>query len=345
MKARASIPLRNTDLRGALSRRDTLASMLSAILFAVAVRPGSAYAASDYPNKPIKLIVDSTPGGLTDLLARIAGDRVARSLGTPLVVDNKAGANGRLAQDSLIRSPADGYTLLFCSNGSLFSTPFLDKGSAIDPVVEMQGVFGAGDAPHLLVVSGSLPVKTLTDFIAYAKANPRAIFYGSAGTGSIPHISMSHLAFLAGIQAEHVPYKGLAPAVSDLLAGQLQAMVTSLGTVRSYLKSGQLKALAVAAKKRLASLPEVPTSTEAGLAAWQMSTWFGVFAPKQTGKNVLLRLNSALEAAFEDQGVKQKLLELGVEPMAGSLESFAQRVRDDHAAYARIIKGSGVKLE
>lgn len=344
MKPCASNAVQDTELRPP-SRRDAVASMLSAILFTAAMRPGSAIAASEYPNRPIKLIVDSTPGGLTDLLARLAADRVTQSLGVPLVVENKPGANGRLAQDALVRSPADGYTLLFCSNGSLFSTPFLEKGSTLDPVADIQGVFGVGDAPHLLVVPASLPVKDLSDFIAYAKAHPRKVFYGSAGIGSLPHISMSQFASLAGIQAEHVPYKGLASAVTDLLGGQLQAMVASLGTVRSYLKGGQLKALAVAAKKRLPSLPDVPTSAEAGLAAWQMSTWFGVFAPKRTSQDVLRKLNSALEAAFEDPAGKQKLADMGVESMGGSLRSFTERVRVDHAAYGKVISESRVKFE
>jgi tripartite-type tricarboxylate transporter receptor subunit TctC len=327
------------------SRRDAMASMLSTALFAAGMQPGSASAANEYPNKPIKLIVDSTPGGLTDLLARIAADRTTRSLGVPFVVDNKAGATGRLAEDSLVRSPADGYTLLFCSNGSLFSKPFLDKGAALNPAADIQGVFGAGDAPHLLVVPASLPVKDMAEFIAYAKAHPRPIFYGSAGVGSLPHISMSQLIHVARIQAEHVPYKGMGAAVSDLLGGQLQAVVAGLGTVRPYLKGGQLKALAVAATKRLPSLPDVPTSAEAGVAGWQMSTWFGVFAPKRTSPDVLRRLNSAFAAAVEDPAVKQKLLEMGVEPMDGSIQSFAERVRVDYAAYAKVIKDSKVKLE
>jgi len=308
--------------------------------------PGEASSATPYPTNPIVLVVDGAPGGLTDLLARISADGVARILKTPVVIENKAGASGRLAMDFVARSPSDGYTLYFGSNGNLFSRPFVEKGSArFDPVGDLQGVFGAGEAPQLLVVPAGLPVKSLAEFIAYAKAHPGRTFYGSAGVGSSPHISMSALAFLGGFEAEHVPYKGMGPAMTDLVAGQLQAIIASAGTVLPYVKAGKLKALAVASKKRLSSLPDVPTSVEAGVPGWQMSTWFGVFAPKRTSPEILRMLNESFASTFEDAAVRQKLVDLGVEPMGATLQSFAERVRVDYAAFAKVIKESKVKLE
>jgi tripartite-type tricarboxylate transporter receptor subunit TctC len=325
--------------------RLTTATALAALLLGAVTLPAPAWAQGAFPNRPIKLVVDSPPGGSTDLLGRIAAEGLSQKLGVSVVVENKAGATGGMASEYVLKSPADGYTLLFCSNGNLMTRPFLERGFTLNPVTDIAPVFNAAELPHVLVVPGSLPVKDLRGFIAYGKANPGKIFYGSAGTGSQPHMAVSHLGRLAGIQVEHVPYKGLGAAMTDLLAGRLQVLSAGLGTVRPYLKGGELRPLAVASKTRLSGLPDVPTSAEAGLPGWEMSAWFGVFAPKGTSPEIVRSLNEKLQAVFDDPAVKQKLAELGAEPVGGSVQSFSERVRSDYRLYGQMIKDSGIKLD
>ncbi|MDB5913350.1 MAG: hypothetical protein JWP22_2025 [Ramlibacter sp.] len=328
-----------------ITRRRAAAMLLPMLLPGAATFSGPARAQGAYPHRPIRLVVDSPPGGSTDLLGRIAADGLAQKLGVAVLVENKAGATGGVAMEFVVKSPADGYTLLFCSNGNLLIKPFLERGFPLNPLTDIAPVFNAAELPHVLVVPGSLPVKDLAGFIAYGKANPGKIFYGSAGNGSQPHIAISHLGRLAGIKVEHVPYKGLAAAMTDLLGGRLQAMSAGLGTVRPYLKGGELKPLAVASRHRLSGLPDVPTSAEAGLPGWEMSAWFGVFAPRGTPAEVMRTLNEKLQAVFDDPAVKQKLADIGAEPVGGSIPSFGERVRADYRMYGQLIKDSGVKLE
>ncbi len=328
-----------------LNRRRAAATLASLLVMGTVTLSKDAHAQAAFPNRPIRLVVDAPPGGSTDLLGRIAAEGLSQKLGVAVVVENKPGATGGVASEFVVKSPADGYTLLFCSNGNIMSRPFLEHGIAFNPVTDLAPVFNAAELPHVLVVPGSMPVKDLRGFIAYGKANPGKIFYGSAGTGSQPHIAISHLAQLAGMKVEHVPYKGLGAAMIDLLAGRLQAMSAGLGTIRPYLKGGELRPLAVASKTRLSGLPEVPTSAEAGLPGWEMSAWFGIFAPKGTNPEVIRILNERLQAVFDEPAIKQKLADIGAEPVGGSIQSFSERVRTDFRMYGQMIKESGIKLD
>jgi tripartite-type tricarboxylate transporter receptor subunit TctC len=331
--------------RGPVRGRRAAAALLSMLVLGATALPGGAHAQGAFPNRSIRLVVDSPPGGSTDLLGRIAAEGLSQKLGVAVVVENKAGATGGMASEFVVKSPADGYTLLFCSNGNLMTRPFLERGFTLNPVTDIAPVFNAAELPHVLVVPGSMQVKDLRGFIAYGKANPGKIFYGSAGTGSQPHIAISQLGQLAGMKVEHVPYKGLGAAMTDLLAGRLQAMSAGLGTIRPYLKGGELKPLAVASKTRLSGLPEVPTSAEAGLPGWEMSAWFGIFAPKGTHPEVVRLLNERLQAVFDEPAVRQKLADIGAEPVGGSIQSFGERVRADYRMYGQMIKDSGIKLD
>jgi tripartite-type tricarboxylate transporter receptor subunit TctC len=188
-------------------------------------------------------------------------------------------------------------------------------------------------------------VKDLSEFLAYARATPGKVYYGSAGTGSPPHLAADQFARLAGLQLVHVPYKGVGPALPDLIAGRLQIMSMSFGSARPYLNSGTLRALAAGSKRRLAGLPEVPTSAEAGLPGWEMSAWFGIFAPKDTSPEIVRLLNERFQAVIEDPKARQRLLELGAEPLGGSAQSFAERVRADYRLWGQVVRESGIKLE
>jgi tripartite-type tricarboxylate transporter receptor subunit TctC len=206
-------------------------------------------------------------------------------------------------------------------------------------------VFNVAEAPHILVVPASLPVKTLTEFIAYAKANPGKVYYGSAGIGSPPHLSVELFARHAGVKLVHVPYKGIGNALPDMISGRVQVMSMSLGSARPYLKSGQIRPLAAGAKHRVAGLPEVPTSAEAGMPGWEMSAWFGIFAPRDTSPDIMRVLNGKLQEVIDEPKARQRLLEIGAEPVGGSVESFSERFRSDFRMWGQVIKESGIKLE
>jgi tripartite-type tricarboxylate transporter receptor subunit TctC len=306
---------------------------------------GLVFAQGDYPSRAIRMVVDTSPGGLTDILGRMAAEGLARELGRQVVVENKAGASGNVAIEFVVKSPPDGYTLMIASGGNLVIRPFLEHSFAFDPLVDLVPVLNVAEAPHILVVPAALPVKDLSEFIAYAKANPGKVYYGSAGTGSPPHLAVDQLARLAGLKLVHVPYKGVGPALPDLVAGRLQVMSMSYGSARPHLKSGALKALAAGSKHRLAGLPEVPTSAEAGLPGWEMSAWFGVFAPRDTSPEIVRVLNAKLQQVIDDPKTRERLLEVGAEPLGGPASAFAERVRADYRYWGQVVRESGIKLE
>jgi len=309
-----------------------------------AAAPGPVAGPQGYPARPIRLVVATSPGGVTDLLGRMAAPALATLLGQNVVVDNRPGATGNVAMDLVAKSQPDGHSLLIISGGNVVIAPYLYR-LPLDPIKDLLPVFNVAEAPHLLVVPGSLPVNDLRDFIGYAKANPGKINYASAGSGSTPHLSADHFARVAGLQLVHVPYKGVGPALPDLIAGRVHLMMVTLGSARPHLPGGALKALAVSSKRRLAGIPEVPTSEEAGLPGWQMTTWFGVFAPRGTDAKLVNYLNARLQETIDDPRGKQRLHDFGCEPVGGSARSFAEQVRSDYQLWGRRVKEAGVKLE
>jgi tripartite-type tricarboxylate transporter receptor subunit TctC len=323
-----------------LKRAGALA--LAACLLGAVAPPATA---QSYPARAIRMVVDTSPGGLTDILGRMAAEGLGRGLGRQVVVENRAGAAGNMAIEYVMKSPADGYTLMICAGGNVVIKPFLDHSFAFDPLSDLVPVFNVAEAPHILVIPAAFPAKTLAEFIEYARANPGKLDYGSAGNGSPPHLAMDRFARLAGLQMVHVPYKGVGQALPDLVAGRLQMMSMSFGSARPYLKSGTLRALAAGAKHRLAGLPEVPTAAEAGLPAWEMSAWFGIFAPRDTSPEIVRLLNSKLQAVLDEPASRQRLLELGAEPLGGSESAFAERVRADYRLWGQEVRESGIRME
>jgi len=301
--------------------------------------------AQSYPVRPIRLVAGTSPGGITDFLARTAATGLSSSLGQSVVVDNRAGATGTVAVDLVAKSAADGYTLLMVAGGNIVITPFLYPSLPVDPVNSLTPVFNMAGAPQLLVVTGTLPVKDLREFIALAKSRPGSVNYASAGLGSTTHLAADHFARLAGAQLVHIPYKGVGPALADLIAGRVQMLSVGLGPVQPHLKSGTLKALTVASKKRLDALPDLPTSAEAGLPGYEMTTWFGIFAPKTTSREIVRLLNARLQAVLDDPKTRKNLLDSGIEPIGGSAGDFAALVRADYKAWEQVVRASGVKLE
>ena len=315
-------------------KENPIGAVRLAVLLAGALILGAALAQSPgYPARTIRLVAGTAPGGITDYLARMSAEGLAVQLGAQVVVENKAGATGNLAIEHVAKSAPDGYTLLLVAGGNVVITPFLYGSLPFDPLEDIVPVFNIAGAPQLLVVPGALPVSDLSEFIALAKANPGKMNYASAGAGSTTHLAADHFARLAGVQLVHVPYKGTGPALADLVP------------VQAHLKSGALKALAAAAKTRLAALPQVPTSAEAGLPGWEMTTWFGIFAPKGTSPGIVRLVNSKMQAVIDDSKARQRLLESGIVPIGGSVEAFAELVRSDTRAWERVVKASGVKLD
>src|SRR5215472_3786398 len=296
-------------------------------LTACAIAWGAATAQA-YPARTVHLVAGTAPGGITDMLARLSADGLSARLGAVVVVENKAGATGNLAIEHVAKSAPDGYTLL-----------------PVDPLNDIVPVFDIAGAPQLLVVPASLPVKDLAGFIALARANPGKLNYASAGPGSTTHLAADHFARLAGVQLMHVPYRGAGPAIADLVAGRVQMLSVGLSPVQAYLKSGTLRALAAASKTRLAAAPDVPTSAEAGLPGWEMTTWFGIFAPKGTSSAIIQAVNASMQSVIDDPRTRKRLLDSGIEPIGGPAAAFAERVRADYRAWEQVVRASGVKLD
>jgi len=304
-----------------------------------------ASAQESYPNRSIRLVIDTSPGGVTDLFGRVVAEALTLKLGQTVYVDNKPGASGNVAADFLVRSPPDGYTLMIASGGGLVVKPFLERGLTFDVMNDLVPVFNVAEVAHILVVPASVPAANVAELIALAKAQPGKVNYGSAGIGSPPHLSMALFAKIAGVKLVHVPYKGVGGAMPDLLAGRVQVMSMAIGSARPYLKTGQLRPLAAGAKHRLANLPDVPTAAEAGVAGWEMSAWFGIFAPRGVAPELVRALNQKLQRVIEDPAVRQRFLDAGAEPVGGSAESFAERYRADHRTWGQFIRETGIRTE
>src|SRR5437762_3193485 len=262
----------------------------------MALCPVVGMAQDAYPSRSVRLVIDTSPGGVTDLFGRLVAEALTPRLGQTVYVDNKPGASGNVAIDFLVRSPPDGYTLMIASGGGLVVKPFLERGLTFDVMNDLVPVCNVAEVAHILVVPASVPAKDVAEFVAWAKAQPGKVNYGSAGIGSPPHLSMELFARVAGLKLVHVPYKGVGGALPDLLAGRVQVMSMAVGSARPYLKDGRLRPLATGAKQRLGGLPEVPTSAEVGLPGWEMTAWFGVFAPRGTPAEIVRMLNQNLQA-------------------------------------------------
>ena len=315
---------------------------LLAFLLTVACAGAGAQA---YPVRPLRLVAATSAGGITDHLARTAAAGLAPALGQNVVVDNRPGATGTVAVELVAKASPDGHTLLMVAGGNIVITPFLYRSLPVDPVNALAPVFNMAGAPQLLIVPGALPVKDLREFIALARASPGALNYASAGLGSTTHLAADNFARLAGVQLAHVPYKGVGPALVDLIAGRVQMLSVGLAPVQPHLKSGSLKALVVASKQRLDAMPELPTSAEAGLPGYEMTTWFGIFAPRATSPRIIDLLNAQLQAVIDEPRTRKTLIAAGIEPIGGAVRTFAELVRSDYETWGKVVKASGVKLE
>ena len=315
-----------------------LGVVLSAVLLpSVAV-------AETYPAKPIRIVVPFAAGGAVDVVARAVGQRMSEQMGSPVIIENKPGASANLGAEYVAKAQPDGYTVLMGANGlatnmTLFRNPGFDTAKDFAPVARI------GYAPLVLVVQGSSPVKSLKDLIAMAKAQPGVLNYGSAGNGSSGHLAAELLKLTTKIDVVHVPYKGGAPAMTDLLGGRLSFMLNNPLEVLSNVKSGRLRALAVANPTRIAMLPDVPTFTEAGVPGYDASVWWGLVAPAKTPKDIVAKLSSEALKALEDKGVREKLSNLGAVIDPAGPEQFGKFLNAEIDKWSGVIKASGIHAD
>jgi tripartite-type tricarboxylate transporter receptor subunit TctC len=321
------------------------ALLLLAIL-AVVVGGAAPAQAQGYPAKPIRFVVPFPPGGPLDIMARAIGVKLQAAWGQPVVVDNKPGAGGGIGADSVAKSPGDGYTLLMGAVSTHAINPTLYANIPYDPVKDFIPVTLVAQVPNILVVNPSLPVKSVKELIEYAKAKPGVLSFASGSTGSTGHLAGELFKTMAGVDMVHIPYKGAAPAMLDLLAGQTHLMFDNIANALPQVKAGKLRALAVTTVKRATAMPELPTIDEAGLRGFDLTTWFGVFVPAKTPRELVDRLNGEIVKALTSKEGRERLAAMGTEPSAiDTPAEFAAFVQREEAKYAKVVKASGARVE
>jgi tripartite-type tricarboxylate transporter receptor subunit TctC len=312
---------------------------------AIGVVASSNAQAPAYPTKPVRLVVPFPPGGATDLIARAVAQKLGETWGASIVVDNRPGAGGNIGTELVAHAAPDGYTLemgtvgTHAINASLYAKLGFDHVKDFAPIILVAGV------PNVLEVNPSLPVNSVRELIAYGKANPGKLNFASSGNGTSIHLSGELFKVMTGVQMTHVPYKGSAPALQDLLAGQVQLMFDNLPPSLPQIKSGKLRALAVTSSIRAPALPDIPTVAEAGLPGFEASSWFGILAPAGTPPAVIAKINEEVAKWLASPEGKEKLASIGANPAGGSPEDFARHIQAETAKWAKVVKESGAKVD
>ncbi|ADX47725.1 protein bugT-like protein [Paracidovorax avenae ATCC 19860] len=317
---------------------------LIAAAAACALLPGLA-AAQAFPSKPITIIVPFAAGGTTDILARIIAQGMGAELGQSVVVDNRAGAGGNIGGQVAARAPADGYTLFMGTVGTHAINAALYRKMPFDPVKDFAPLTRVANVPNLLVANPAQPFKTVQELIAYAKANPGKINFGSSGSGSSIHLSGELFKSMAKVDMQHVPYKGSAPAVTDLLGNQIAIMFDNMPSAIQHVRSGKLRAIAVTTAKRSPELPDVPTIAESGVPGYEATSWFGMFAPAATPAPVVAKLNATIVKVLAQPDIRKKLAEQGAEAAGETPAQFADFIQKESVKWGRVVKESGASVD
>ncbi|MEA2997190.1 MAG: hypothetical protein QOG74_2739 [Alphaproteobacteria bacterium] len=321
-----------------LIRRDFLRLGVSATV--APILPSGA-AAQGYPARPVRIVVGTAPGGAADIFARLIGDWLSRQLGQPVIIENRTGAGGVVAAEMVLRSPADGYTLfLAVSSASIVNASLRD---GLDFVRDSAPIAMLVQEPIILSVHPSLPAKTLPEFIAYAKANPGKLSMASPGNGSMPHIAGEMFKIAVGVDITHVPYRGAAPALADLVGGQVQAAFIGPAASIGFVRSEKIRALAVTSKTRAAVLPDVPAIGEF-VPGYEASNWFGLVAPKNTAPDIIDKLNQLINEGLADPQVRPRLMDLGGSVVANSAADFGRRIAADADKWANLIRTARISI-
>ncbi len=311
----------------------------------IASAPAAAQSpAANYPNRPVKLVVPFAPGGFTDVVARILGNKLSQSMGQQFVVENKPGAGSTIGTDFVAKAPADGYTLLMVSSTHVIS-PWLYKNLPYDPVKSFAAVGKLVDSPYVLLVHPKVPAKNVQEFIALAKASPEKIHYASSGNGSAQHLMGGLFAAMTGAPIKHVPYKGSAGAANDLVAGIVESSFAGVPNALAQVPQGRLKALAVTTAKRAPQLPDVPTLQEAGVAGYDASVWLALLAPAGTPPEIVQRLNAEVAKLMASADTKKALFDAGVEPTPSTPQEMGTYLAQELERWGKVVKDAGVKLE
>ncbi len=297
-----------------------------------------------YPDKPIRFMVPFAPGGTTDLIARMVGQKMAEELGEPLVIDNRGGGGGTIATDIVAKAAGDGYTLMMNHQGMTFNATLYSK-LPYDTLKDFATIAMVGVTPNVMVVNPGVPAKSVKEFIALAKAKPKGINYGSGGIGSSAHLAVELFVRLAGVQLQHVPYKGAGPALTDTIAGQIQMMIATMPAAAGHIRSNRLRALGVSGAKKSPAFPELPTIAEAGVAGYDYTTWYGILGPSALPKNMVQYLAAVSNKVLSQKDLRDRLLQQGMEVELMSSEKFAEVLKSDVARWGKIIRDAGIKAE
>lgn len=312
-------------------------------LAAIACVPAVVWAQS-YPARPVKVVIGFPPGSATDVAARAVAEAMGRKMGQPFVADNKPGAASNIAAKTVATSPADGYTVFVATSANAINSAFPNSNAA-DMAREFAPITMIGSVPNVLVAHPSLGANTYADVLRLAKAKPGAITYASSGIGTSPHLSAELFSSMAGVKMVHVPYRGSTPAVTDLLAGQVNLMFSPASSVLQHIRAGKLKALAVTSSKRTAVAPELPTLDELGLKGFETAVWFGLMVPAGTPADVVAKLRTAAHAALDAPEVQVLFQAQGIDASKSSPEDFARYMRSETAKWAKVIQSAGIKPE
>ena len=312
------------------------------VLLALALLAAGSVSAQTWPSGPIRLVVPFPPGGSVDMVARAVGKRLSDALGQSVVVDNRAGASGDIAAEFVARSAPDGQTLFVTSSGVLAANQFLYKRTGFDSLKDFAPVIRLANQPNILMVHPSVSARSVTELVALAKSQPGKVTMGHAGVGTGQHIAAQQFSSMSGVSVLQVPYKGGAPAMTDLLGGQIQTMFQTSPEALPYVRDGKLRALAITSAKRSPLLPNLPTVAEAGIPGFESITWIGMVVPAGTPKPVIARLNTELNKALQADMGKQ-FSDLALEPVGGTPEDMTDTIRKDSAQYGSILKAAGVE--
>ena len=301
--------------------------------------------AQAWPSKPIRIVVPFPPGGGTDVIARETSQRVAASTGWTFIIDNKPGAGGNLGVDAAAKAPADGYTLVLGQTSNLAINPSLYAKMPYDSQKDLVPIVLVANAPLVMVTGASSPYRTLADAVKAAKAKPGHVNFASPGNGTVAHLTSELFQKAAGIQTQHVPYKGAAQALTDVISGQVELYMSSVPTLIGQIKQGKLRALAVTSASRVDDLPNVPTINESGYKGFDAVTWFGLLAPAGTPKDVVARLNAEFNKALKQPELAKRLSDEGADPAGGTPEQFAALIKDEIPRWGKVVKDSGAKID
>lgn len=318
--------------------------LLKHVVLGLALVTGALASAQTYPSKPIRLVVPFPAGGATDIFARAVSQRLGEKLGTTVVVDNKPGAGGTIGSDIVAKAPADGYTLLLATSSTHSIAPSLGAKLPYDAVADFTPIAHVGNAPNIMVVPNTAPARTVKEWIDYARKNPGKLNYASSGNGTIVHLSAEYFKAQTGLFLVHIPYRGTALAMPDLVSGKVDLLFDSVASALPHIKEGRVRALGISSAKRSPLFPELPAISET-VPGYETTTWFGLYGPKGLPAEMTTRLNGALNQALHEQDVKDRLARLGIEPVGGTPQQFSAMAATDMAKWKKIIVDRKITAE